>query len=104
MFLGRFVAQVLARFNPKNIEIVAQYTLLASILVLVLGVTSFLDSKNQSAPLDKTSLTERDMAIQNALSSNTQTYSFDTKFIPGIGYIDNPQQYLKDWEQKNKTD
>lgn len=51
----------------------------------------------------KTSLTERDLAIEEAIRQGKKEYSFETNFIPGMGRISDPDQHLKDW-QKSKEE
>lgn len=71
-------------------------------LLLILAISLHLQKINirdeNSNFLQKTSLTERDAAILNALKNNRKDYHFTTSFIPGIGIINDPQSYLKQWE------
>lgn len=46
-------------------------------------------------------LKERQFAIEKARKKGEKEYSFTTSFIPGIGYISNPRQYLEDWQKKS---
>jgi len=65
-----------------------------SVLVSFIGVSSYFNSrKSGSALAFKTSLTERDLAIDQAIRDGKKTYTFTTHFIPGIGYINDPQAY-----------
>jgi hypothetical protein len=93
---------VTAHSKSGTLEIIAQYALLAGILVLILGLTSYFKSEGVAVSVKKSSLTERDIAIKNATDNNRQTYSFDSRFTPGIGYIGNPEQYLKNWQDQHQ--
>jgi hypothetical protein len=50
----------------------------------------------------KTSLTERDLAIEEAIRQGKKEYSFETNFIPGMGRISDPDQHLKDWQKSQE--
>lgn len=52
--------------------------------------------------LYKTSLTERDLAIEEAIRQGKKEYSFETNFIPGMGRISNPDQHLEDWQKSEE--
>ncbi|HUD20809.1 MAG TPA: hypothetical protein VMQ44_01940 [Candidatus Saccharimonadales bacterium] len=42
-------------------------------------------------------LKERQLAIDDAIKNGQKTYSFTTSFIPGIGYISDPDAYKTQW-------
>lgn len=86
--------------------------LIISTMVFIAGLTQVFTARRSqksatSQPWAKTSLTERDLAIQEAIRQGKKEYSFETNFIPGMGRINNPEQHLEDWqkseEQKQKT-
>jgi hypothetical protein len=92
--IGLSVTMLNARLNTFSIAFV-----LLGVLALVGTTFSFLSPKNNPVSLFKTGLTERDIAINSARKNNQTGYSFQTHFIPSIGYVADPQAYLKQWQQ-----
>lgn len=66
-------------------------------MALVGGTKYWLARDNSvSATLQPGSVTERQLAIDNALKTGQKHYSFTTNFIPGLGTITDPSAYKKD--------
>lgn len=71
----------------------ADAVLVLGCLLFILSLGQFLPRKTKSASIERTiitGLTERDLAIAEAIKNEDNNYSFTTKFIPGIGIIDPP--------------
>jgi len=64
-------------------------------------------SANGDGVLEKTSITERDLAIAEAIRLGQKEYSFTTNFIPGMGRISDTGRYQEEWqknaEKQNQT-
>ncbi|MEK7171026.1 MAG: hypothetical protein AAB774_01840 [Patescibacteria group bacterium] len=79
------------------------------LLIAVIGAGKYLFAvttpQKQSVAFPSSS-TERRLAITKAVQDGTNTYEFSTNFIPGIGTINDPQDYLSKWQDqfKNNTD
>ncbi len=73
------------------------------ILVAVIGAGKYFLAKEDypkqfAAPPD--SITERRLSISQARSNKRSNYNFVTNFIPGVGTITNPQDYLSQWKSQ----
>lgn len=91
---------------PKNISIITDGFLVLGSLVFVLGLLSYLDVPEQTAsnlPV-KSSLTERDVAIADAIEKGQKEYTYTTRFIPGIGMISDPNIFKENWERQAQED
>lgn len=69
------------------------------LLVLAVAVAE-ISGPDNSSPLVQSSLTERDIAIQEALRKGEKEYSYTTNFIPGVGRIGDPDAYLEQLQQQ----
>lgn len=76
--------------NRINLGLFVIGTIIAS-----LAIWQYFEKPVDSSLLAKTSLAERDAAITEAKKEGKKEYSYTTHFIPGIGYITDPQAYLK---------
>ncbi|QQG50302.1 MAG: hypothetical protein HZB70_01860 [Candidatus Berkelbacteria bacterium] len=72
-----------------------------SVLVLLLGISTYWQSNAEPNLDSKTSVTERDAALSRARIGDG-TYSFSTSFIPGLGYIGSAEQTRQKFKQDNK--
>lgn len=77
-----------------------------SVIVFLAGLVQFgvaharsQVSNSSDLSFTKTSLTERDIAIAEAIKEGKTEYSFTSNFTPGIGRIVNPDKYLEDWKK-----
>ncbi len=93
------VTQVV-RSKTDKIEAIIQAIFLIGVVVFVVGVASYFNSKKQPKVV-QSSLVERDLAQITAKSAGQKSYSFESNFTPGIGSIADPQAYLKQWQQQN---
>lgn len=88
----------------KNIVLIYNFSyliLLIGIAVFLFGIINFFHSKSVKQDIViKTSLTERDIAIADAIKNGKKEYSYETSFTPGVGRIINPDAYKDQW-QKN---
>ena len=48
------------------------------------------------------SVIERKLSIEDALQNGQKTYQYQSRFIPGIGSIADPEAYLKELEKNSK--
>lgn len=89
-----------------------ELTLVIGILILILGgVNYYKNNKIESTAsgelgLTSTnaalSLTERKLAIEQAIKEGKKEYSYTTNFIPGLGRVGDPDAYMKEWEKEAK--
>jgi|GEM_PF-6588897 len=91
----------------KIISIIVDNLLAIGLFIFAVGILSYYNSPRQNAvsslPI-KTSLTERDIAIAEAVKNGKKEYTFTTRFIPGVGVITDPETYKKEWEQQLQED
>lgn len=85
------------RANDSWEKVVNASISLGAILV-VFGLLSLTGAKHQGVIESKTGLTARDAAVESAKRNGRQDYQFQSNFIPGLGVIDNPEQYKQDWQ------
>ncbi len=91
----------------KIILIIVDNFLAIGLFIFAVGVLSYYNSSRQNAVSSlpvKTSLTERDIAITEAVKNGKKEYTFTTRFIPGVGVITDPEAYKKEWEQQLQED
>ncbi|MCR4278261.1 MAG: hypothetical protein NUV80_00165 [Candidatus Berkelbacteria bacterium] len=70
-------------------------------LIFLIGIFQFASGLPKVvSELTPSSLTERNIAIKAAKESGRTDYSYTTHFIPGIGIIANPQDYLNQMNTK----
>jgi len=84
----------------------ADLILSLGILVALVGGGKFYLAQTGTTPhtsLNPGPITERQLAIDNALRTGSHTYSYETRFTPGIGQITDPEQYKKDLLNKLQT-
>lgn len=78
---------------------ISQVVFLIGVLVFMIGFFGFLFNLSNKNNLHKnsfikTSLTERDLAIADAIKNNKKEYSYESNFTPGVGRINNPEKVL----------
>lgn len=77
--------------------------LLIGLIVFSLGVIYYFQNKSEKKDtMINTSLVERDLAIAEAIRTGQKEYSYTTNFTPGVGRIENPEEYKKAWEEQAK--
>jgi hypothetical protein len=67
-----------------------------AVSLLLFATSSTGSAGSDERPFLKTSLTDRDVAIRQALEKGETTYRYETSFVPGVGTIADPQSYLAD--------
>jgi hypothetical protein len=88
--------------KTQILEKVSLYMCLTGVIIFVVGLISYFNTNNtkQNYQINSpTGLTERDLAISNAIKNGQKTYSYTTNYIPGIGRITNPEQYKAQWQE-----
>ena len=78
--------------------------LLVGGLVVLVGLIDFSQSRHsQLTPtqilIDSSTLTERKLAIEQALASGSKTYTYTSNFTPGLGRVTNPAATEQQWLQ-----
>ncbi|OGD61514.1 hypothetical protein A3A71_02720 [Candidatus Berkelbacteria bacterium RIFCSPLOWO2_01_FULL_50_28] len=82
----------------KRLEKLSSAILLIGALIFISGLATRVGSQpipQRSRTLS--SLTARNEAIRNAASKGQRSYAFKTNFIPGIGFLTDPQAYKDSW-------
>lgn len=71
-------------------------------LVLILGVLSYISPRETVATTNEVSpmIIERKLAIEEAQRRGDKTYSYSSRFTPGIGVISDPEAYKQEWEKQ----
>lgn len=86
------------------IELLSKHIVAVGLILVAIGGAIRLSqapSEPSSQPVStRTGLTERDIAIREAERQGQETYSFTTRFIPGVGVMTSPEEYLRQWEQE----
>lgn len=74
---------------------------LIGLLIFLMAGFNYFGASPASNTFQKTSLTERDVAIKEAIQNGRNTYTYTSRFIPGIGLVDDPEAYKSQWEKEN---
>lgn len=71
-------------------------------IVLIVGAVQYLSSRTTVASNGEVSpmIIERKLAIEEAERKGEKTYSYTTRFIPGIGMINDPEAFKEDWQKQ----
>ena len=81
--------------KPSSVGLTDLVFSLGLLLALIGAGHYFLAKANQptTTAFRPGAITERQLAIANALRTGNRTYTYTTNFIPGIGTITDPNQY-----------
>lgn len=71
-------------------------------IILTIGAVQYFSVRKPVASSGEVSpmIIERKLAIEEAERKGEKTYSYTTRFIPGIGVISDPEAYKEDWQKQ----
>lgn len=98
--LGRGIRQQL---SPQKTTKISELILCVGLLFTTIGAGKYFLAANfqqNQFAAPSGSITERRLAIGQAVRDKRSNYNFVTSFIPGIGTITNPQDYLNSWKNQ----
>lgn len=93
------------KLSDERLITLSSRLVIVAILVFVAGLYYFFDSPKSLGLADgqiKTGITERDLVINNLSKESVKDYSYDSRFIPGLGYISDPEAYKNSWESSQE--